>query len=300
MIILRQKLLTVCVAFGALALLASVSLALPPSPESATPAGNTVPNLPATIEMTKTVGTDPYLCADTSVITVPPETAVYYCYEVTNTSVYTLPRHQLYDDDFPGEILPDNNGEGFIYDFVPGEIINTVEMGFTAMRVVTQTITNFAIWESYVDDNLYAQDDAQATVHVRNPAVSAVLRVGAGNGCTGTSVLAGASGDAYALCLAITNTGEITLTNHAIAIPALGIDIAVASQVAPETTVLISRANAPALGTHYITGDLDMSANLTSTYTLAGISFTAGTTAAASIFELDDQDTRNYLPRIQQ
>ncbi len=43
------------------------------------------------IELTKTVGTAPGVCAPTSAITVPIGTDVYYCYEVTNSSAVTLP-----------------------------------------------------------------------------------------------------------------------------------------------------------------------------------------------------------------
>ena len=74
--------------------------------------------------------------------------------------------------------------------------------------------TNFAVWDSYVHEVHYAQDIAQATVHVRNPAISAVVRLGAGDGCSGSSAFAGYAGTAYALCLVVTNSGQITLTNH--------------------------------------------------------------------------------------
>ncbi len=66
------------------------------------------------INLAKTVGTDPGICAATNSLAVAPGTDVYYCYEVTNTGTITLGLHDLADDQL-GTIL-----SGFPFTLTPG------------------------------------------------------------------------------------------------------------------------------------------------------------------------------------
>ncbi len=84
----------------------------------------TEPSAPA-IELVKTVGTDPGVCAPDSNITVPAGTEVYYCYTVTNTGDVTLNLHDLVDDQL-GTLFT-----GFAYALTPGSSVSTVDAGLT-------------------------------------------------------------------------------------------------------------------------------------------------------------------------
>ncbi|MBN1135254.1 MAG: hypothetical protein JXM73_01625, partial [Anaerolineae bacterium] len=100
----------------------------------------TVVALPPFLDLAKTVGTDPAMCATTDLITVTEGTDVYYCYEVTNTGAYTLPLHDLVDSEL-GVIF-----SSLAYDLGPGASIDTVAAGLTLSATITQTTVNTATW----------------------------------------------------------------------------------------------------------------------------------------------------------
>ena len=95
------------------------------------------------IIITKTVGTVNGVCADTSEITVPEGTTVYYCYTVTNTGDVTLNLHDLVDDPL-GPIFT-----GLDYALGPGESVNTVLAGLSIPAVINVTTVNTATWTAY-------------------------------------------------------------------------------------------------------------------------------------------------------
>ncbi len=98
----------------------------------------TVTVVPPSIVMNKTVGTDPGECATTSEIAVDPGTEVTYCYEVENTGLTALTRHELEDSELGG-ILSD-----FTYTLAPG-----ASAFITQTATITQTTTNTAVWTAY-------------------------------------------------------------------------------------------------------------------------------------------------------
>ncbi len=87
------------------------------------------------INLAKTVGTDPGICAATSSLAVAPGTDVYYCYEVTNTGTITLSLHDLADDQL-GTIL-----SGFPFNLTPG-----ASVWLTQTATITQPTINTATW----------------------------------------------------------------------------------------------------------------------------------------------------------
>lgn len=108
------------------------------------------------IVLTKTVGTDATSCATGSTISVPYGSTVYYCYTVTNTGNVTLTDHTL-TDDVLGTVL----GPDFPYNLVPGASAFVTE----SYVLMTETITNNALWEAYViDTSIIATATASATV----------------------------------------------------------------------------------------------------------------------------------------
>ncbi|MBE2198541.1 MAG: S8 family serine peptidase [Anaerolinea sp.] len=114
----------------------------------------------ATIELTKTVGTEAAVCATTSEITVDSGDVVYYCYEVSNTGDVPLPLHDLVDDQL-GTIFT-----GFAYNLQPGESVNTVAAGLTISQTIYLTTTNTAVWTAYDGVSFTATASDSATVNV--------------------------------------------------------------------------------------------------------------------------------------
>lgn len=99
----------------------------------------TVGELPgAAISLTKTMGTDPSLCAETDELTVESGTEVTYCYEVINTGDITLTLHDLDDTDL-GPIV-----SSFPHDLEPG-----ANFFITQTLIVTSSVVNTATWTAY-------------------------------------------------------------------------------------------------------------------------------------------------------
>jgi uncharacterized repeat protein (TIGR01451 family) len=113
------------------------------------------------IELTKTVGTEPGVCAATSEISVDSGETVYYCYEVTNTGDAALPLHTLVDSEL-GTLFT-----GLAYDLQPGASVDTVAAGLTITDTIILTTTNTATWTAYDGATFSASDVATATVNAR-------------------------------------------------------------------------------------------------------------------------------------
>ena len=114
----------------------------------------------ASIEIVKTVGTDPGVCAATSNITVLAGTTVYYCYTVTNTGDVTLNLHDL-SDDMLGTLFT-----GLAYALTPGSSVNTVAAGLTIPYVANAPTTNTATWTAYNTGGVSVTAEASAFVDV--------------------------------------------------------------------------------------------------------------------------------------
>ena len=90
------------------------------------------------IELAKTVGLEPDVCADTDEIVVPAGSEVTYCYEVTNTGSLTLELHDLVDDQL-GVIL-----DGFGFSLEPGASVY-----LTQTVLINEDTVNTATWTAY-------------------------------------------------------------------------------------------------------------------------------------------------------
>lgn len=165
------------------------------------------------ITITKTVGTDPDVCAATDTITVMAGTDVYYCYEVENTGNVTLNLHDLEDDEL-GEIFA-----GLSYALTPGSSVDTVTAGLTISATMNVTTTNTAVWTAYnAGPTDVVTATASATVNVTPlpmPAIEIVKTVGTEEGvCAATSEIAVQSGTTVYYCYTVTNTGNVALNLH--------------------------------------------------------------------------------------
>lgn len=111
------------------------------------------------IVITKTVGTNPGVCATTTEITVTAGTTVYYCYTVQNTGNITLTTHNLTDSAL-GVIL-----SGFAYTLTPGASVFV-----TQSATLVSTTVNIAEWETYAEGGDFpAYNFASAKVNVYVP-----------------------------------------------------------------------------------------------------------------------------------
>jgi uncharacterized repeat protein (TIGR01451 family) len=111
------------------------------------------------IVITKTVGTNPGVCATTTEITVTAGTTVYYCYTVQNTGNITLTTHNLTNSAL-GVIL-----SGFAYTLTPGASVFV-----TQSATLVSTTVNIAEWEAYAEGGDFpAYNFASAKVNVYVP-----------------------------------------------------------------------------------------------------------------------------------
>ena len=234
---------------------------------------------PARIGLTKTVGLDGPTCPATRELLVPAGTVVYYCYAVENQGPLLLPKHQLYDDDLDRDILPAD----FLYDLMPGEIVTTRDLGIVVTKQITQTTSSFAIWQSYISDVLYAQASARTTVTVGNAATQVRLTVGPvyGASCPTTQAYEDVPGASYSLCLQIRNTGNVSLTQHTIDLPALALETTLAHALAPGASITLTRTDLPPLGPLIVTATRVYSVAVTSTANPSGAPFSTTAQSAA-------------------
>jgi hypothetical protein len=96
------------------------------------------------IELTKTAGLTPGVCAVSSTVQVPFGGGdVYYCYEVKNTGNITLAIHTLNDDQL-GSIF-----QNLPYELGPGESVDTVSSGYTITQHITEDAVSMGLWSAY-------------------------------------------------------------------------------------------------------------------------------------------------------
>ena len=118
----------------------------------------TVPLPEASITLTKTVGLDPDVCAETTSLALTEAGDVTYCYTVLNTGGVTLTQHTL-EDSALGNLLDD-----VVYDLGPG-----ASFSLTQTASITQTTVNTATWTAYnpgPTDTVSATAAATVTVPV--------------------------------------------------------------------------------------------------------------------------------------
>jgi subtilisin-like proprotein convertase family protein len=163
------------------------------------------------IVLTKTVGTDPLACATTDDITVPANTDVTYCYEVTNTGNVPLNSHDLTDSEL-GALLTN-----FSYVLAPGASVFVTETATIAVTTV-----NTATWsaeETFLEGgnpSAWATDMATVTVQSAiGPAIVLTKTVGTDPlVCATTDVLTVPAGTEVTYCYEVENTGDVTLNLH--------------------------------------------------------------------------------------
>jgi len=165
----------------------------------------------ASIEVVKTVGTTPGVCAVTTSIDVPAGTQVFYCYTVINTGDVTLNLHDLVDDQL-GPIFMD-----FPYALTPGSSVSTVDAGLSISAIIDVPTTNVATWTAYNQGGPLVSATATATVNVPylDVAIELIKTVGTEPGvCAATTNINVSPGTTVYYCYTIINVGDATLDLH--------------------------------------------------------------------------------------
>jgi hypothetical protein len=164
------------------------------------------------IELEKTVGIDPNVCATTDSVQVLAGTDVTYCFKVTNTGDATLAVHDLVDSEL-GDLLTD-----FAYDLAPGASVYITETA-----TIVADVENTATWTAWFDDVFFAEATDTASVDVIEAAIELVKTVGLNpEVCATTDVITVPVGTEVTYCFTVLNTGDITLTVHDLSDSALG------------------------------------------------------------------------------
>jgi hypothetical protein len=193
------------------------------------------------IVLTKTVGTDPHICANESITTVIEGTTVYYCYRVTNTGSAMLDQHYLFDSELGmlvhNRISPLNPGASFLV---------------TATLRPDVSVTNVATWTAIALPQGFSVQTldiatATATVNVIPPvsALQVVKSVGLSpSECATDSSLLVEPGTTVYYCFAATNTGKTNLLVHSVVDSVLGPLLTDFQQtLTPGETVFVTRSH---------------------------------------------------------
>jgi hypothetical protein len=165
----------------------------------------------ADIQLIKTVGTTPGVCALTTSIDVPAGTQVFYCYTVINTGDVTLNLHNLVDSKLGPLFL------GFPFALAPGASINTVAAGLTFSAVIDVPTTNVATWTAYNQGGPLVSATATATVNIPylDVAIELIKTVGTEPGvCAATTNINVSPGTTVYYCYTIINEGDVMLDLH--------------------------------------------------------------------------------------
>lgn len=166
------------------------------------------------IGLTKTVGGESGVCADTNSYTLPPwGGTVYYCYTVTNTGNVTLAEHDLSDSEL-GDLFSD-----VLQDLEPGESISSVALGLEYSALITETTSNNATWVAtdIFGGSAEASADATVTITPIMPAVDVEKTVGTDpDDCATSSDIMVEPGTTVYFCYTVMNAGNFTLTLHSL------------------------------------------------------------------------------------
>ncbi len=205
------------------------------------------------LEITKTVAISPTACAGTSRAAVPSGGDAQYCLIVANTGEITFTSHHLEDDDL------DISGR-FAYTLGPSQRLTITEASLQELGIegslvrtgVTQTLTNTMTYTATTIDG-YARgnggrnsvavtDAATATVSVAQAQVVFTKTIGTQESvCAGTTNLSVSDPNAWLYyCAILHNTGNITLTRHALAEPGLTLNVTFTHALAPNDIYTIT------------------------------------------------------------
>ena len=228
---------------GCLLLLVS---ALPALEVSSAHAQDTpVPTLDAAL--VKTVGTTPGVCAPAGSVSVDvaPGTTVYVCYTLTNTGSVALEPIDLIDN------YDTSNFEPVAWEKPPGFVLEpgatlapTTANGLIRAVTANTSLSSYAGWAVVSTDGAQRKQLTSNSVNIQVVTLSTQATLGASTAAGATAAncssptvtLTSFQNPAY-LCVTLTNSGSITLTQHQITIPGFGINFSLTKPLGPSGTV---------------------------------------------------------------
>lgn len=247
-----------CLSAGLLALalvwLGALLLALPVQAEQHTTPEQTPrgPNVLPSIVFNKWVANSPENCgAQQSVIEVATGSTIYFCYEIHNNGPETVTLTTLLDDNDSTVVIWSQEGRRPLG---PNGVLDWTSPSVTLVRPVTfqAPTSSVAAWTIESGGNAYVvESDPPATINIVQPKLTTLLTVAANTPLCASTTSADVrlinNNTAYGnatFCLTLNNTGDITLTNHVVNIPALGIiNQTFAATLAPiNSAVAVSRS----------------------------------------------------------
>ena len=216
----------------------------------------------ASINFRQTVGTTPATCADVQRINVLAGTLVFYCYRVENTGTLTLTQHIITDSgglifEGPIEIAPGGN-----------------EFLLSAGITINSSTINTANWlaSDTGATNAISMTSA-AEVSVVTPALAITQTVGAdATGCATESTFSAPFDSTVHFCLSLQNRGDITLANHTINNPALGLTGKFTQEIAPGETSILTNQTLSELGLQPLFVQENVISDITSSVTVTSSS----------------------------
>jgi hypothetical protein len=204
-------------------------------------------------EITKTVGMSPTACATENRVLIPPGGDAQYCLIIANTGEITFTGHHLEDGDL-------GVSGRFAYTLGPSQRLTITEASLEDLGIegslvrsgVTQTLTNTAAYSATTIDG-YARGDgnitsvtvtdtATATVALAQAQVVFTKTIGTQESvCADTINLSVADPNTWLYyCAILHNTGDITVTRHALAEPGLGLNATFTHTLAPNDIYTIT------------------------------------------------------------
>ncbi len=176
----------------------------PPAPDFVNAESD--PNAPR-LTVTKTVGTQPNVCAATTALTITQPTDVQYCFIITLQGDVTVTQHEIYDP--------------VLAYFVEWPYTLSAEQTplwtlFPEMVTITRTTVNTVTWRARNDDgSTDLIDDGAAIVSRPPPALDVTKTVSTDPAVCGiSSSIQVAPGTKVYYCYQVRNTGGYALENH--------------------------------------------------------------------------------------
>ena len=197
--------------------------------------------VPSAISVRATTGRTPD-CTSGQALDIAPGELVYFCYEVTNQGLTQLETHTVRDDQ-GGTVLEER-----AISLPPGESRQIIRDA-----VLQQSLENTVTWTAYTAEENGDRESASASDRVQINVAAVALRHGVDPSENPPSLcnepdLATTAGTPVRFCLALENTGEVPLTQHAIDVPAVGLKGSFDYALAPGETLLLDNDTLASLG----------------------------------------------------
>jgi hypothetical protein len=248
----------------------------------------------------KRIGTSATTCGAGTTLDTLPGSTVYYCYRVTNNKAVPLQVESLVDDFVsagnpgvpipvsPGTIIPaKTNGQAGVLELpFNGGITRAVTAGSGSSSAIVSTSSTARLTLSTVEE-APAIIVEESTTEFRITAVSSRVTVGSVEAdqaaCSTTTIANYNFGSSIFFCLTIQNTGQTTLTHHAVTFAGLNASVNLDNRpIGPEQTITLTHQTLTNASNGSKSLQLTLQANTRVTATVVSRSAAGSVTATGS------------------